>query len=476
MPLAFRHPNPPKTRPHRLPLWRLTLLLSFTVSLLLGLSGLALAQVQEPHALVARIDGDINSVTQRYIQRILEKGLEDGAEIVVFQLNTPGGDLASTENIVEALLEDQVPTVVYVSPRGALAASAGTFITAAGQFAAMSPGTSIGAASPVGAGGEELPPTLSAKVQNAVDALVRSVADVRQRNAQELSNTVTQAKTFTAVEAAELNVVDYVADDLTHLLQLLHGQEVTLKPETGPEVRRLLQTDGIALRSSDMTLIERLLDFLADPNVSFLLLSIGGLGIVIELFNPGMFVPVIVGIICLVLAFLSIGALPVNWAGVALILAAMALLTGELLVAGFGVLGIGAIVSFVLGALILFSGQELPDAPDISVNRWLVAGLGATIFIGGWYIMWTIRKANRAAEHDTIFPAVIGEVAVVVDQLAPRGRVRLHGELWTAVAAKSEIINVGQQVTITGLEGTILTVEPIDNPEPSGPNPLNNPS
>ena len=153
----------------------------------------------------------------------------------------------------------------------------------------------------MGPGGEELPPTLSDKVRNAVDALVRSVADVRGRNAEELSQTVTDAKTFTAIEAAELGVVDYVADDLSHLLELVHGEEVVLRTATGADARRQLQTQGITVRRSDMTLVERLLDFLADPNVSFILISIGGLGIVIELFNPGMFVPVVVGVICLVL-------------------------------------------------------------------------------------------------------------------------------------------------------------------------------
>jgi membrane-bound serine protease (ClpP class) len=459
MPITFTHPNPKRIQRRRLHLWRLALLLSFTASLLLGTAGAIMGQ--EQHALVAKVDADINSVTQRYIERILHKGVEEGAEIVIFELNTAGGALDSTENIVEALLEDQVPTAVYISPRGALAASAGTFITAAGQFAAMAPGTSVGAASPVGVGGEELPPTLSAKVENAVDALVRSVADVRGRNADELSKTVTEAKTFTAVEAAELNVVDYVANDLSHLLKLLHGQDVVLQTASGNESRRQLQTEGITIRRSDMTLIERFLSFLADPNVSFILISIGGLGIVIELFNPGMFVPVVVGVICLVLAFLSIGALPVNWAGVALILAAMALLTGELLVAGFGVLGIGAIVSFALGALILFSGQELPDAPDIGVNPWLIGGLGATIFVGGWYVMWTIRKANQN-QDDTVFPHLIGDEAVVVARLAPRGRVRLHDEVWTAIAEETSVIETGQRVRVVRVDGAVLTVAPVE--------------
>ena len=438
------------------------MLVAFTASFLFGLTGLALAQQpQERYALVANIDGDINSVTQRFIERILDKGAEEGAEIVIFELNTPGGDLASTENIVEALLQDRVPTIVYVYPSGAIAGSAGTFITAAGQFAAMAPGTSIGAASPVAVGGEELPPTLSAKVENAVDALVRSVADMRGRNAEELSLTVKEAKTFTAVEAADLNVVDYVANGVPQLLELVHGQEITLKNEAGAESVRQLHTEGLTIQRSDMTLIERFLDFLADPNVSFILLSIGGLGIVIELFNPWMFVPVVVGVICLVLAFLSIGALPVNWAGVALILAAMALLTGELLVAGFGVLGIGAIVAFVLGALILFSGQELPDAPDLQVSRWLIGIVTATTVIGLGIIIWAIRDSRRESD-DPIFPTAVGGTGLVITRLAPAGQVRLHGEIWTAVAEDGfSPIEAGQRVKVLGVEGAILTVAPV---------------
>ena len=438
-------------RTHRSPL-RLALLAFFAISFAFGVIAPALAQPREREAIVAEVDGAINPVTKRFIERVVKKGESDNVELVIFQLDTPGGLLSSTEKIVEALLRDKVPTVVYVSPRGAFAASAGTFITAAANFAVMAPGTSIGAASPVSGGGEDLPDTLERKVTEAVVALITSVAEVRGRNAEALEATVRNAEAYSAEEAERLKVVDFIATDLDDLLRQLHGRSVPTVD--GP---RVLNTQDLKIRSINMTLIERFLFFLADPNVSFILLSIGGLGLVIELFNPGLIIPVVVGIICLVLFFLSAGSLPVNWAGVALILFAMILLFAEIFVAGFGVLGIGAIVSFILGGLILFSGSELPDSPSTKVSLWALVPFTTIVFGGGGYLMYTIIQSRKPGSVRTT-SSMIGMVGLATTELAPQGMVRLQDELWTGVAEGTDPIPAGDHVRVLSVNGVVLSV------------------
>ena len=445
---------------------RVALLACSLIALSLGILGQAMAQTGGREALVAEVDGAINPVTQRFIERVVKKGESQEAELVIIQLDTPGGLLGSTEKIVEALLRDRVPTVVYVSPSGAFAASAGTFITAAANFAVMAPGTSIGAASPVGSGGEDLPDTLSKKVTEAVDALIRSVADVRGRNAEALSATVREAKAYSAKEAVELDVVDFIARDIHDLLDQLDGKTVPLITEQGVEIEKTLDTTDLTLRTIKMNLIERFLFLLADPNIAFLMLSLGGLGIVVELFHPGLIIPGVVGVILLILAFLSVGSLPVNWAGVALILLAMLLLAAELFVAGFGVLGIGAIVSFILGGLILFSGADLPDAPSPKVSLWVLVPFTTIVFAGGGWVMWTIVQSRKPGPERAISD-LVGQVGEVATDLTPRGTVRLENELWTAVAEGTEHIGVGERIQVVAVKGITLTVSRLEEaPQP----------
>ena len=434
--------------PGRTPL-RAALLACFVAALALGILGQTMAQGRE--ALVAEVDGAINPVTQRFIERVVKQGESRDAELVIILLDTPGGLLSSTEKIVETLLRDQVPTVVYVSPNGAFAASAGTFITAAANFTVMAPGTSIGAASPVGGGGEDLPDTLSKKVTEAVAALIRSVADERGRNADALEDTVRQALAYTAREAVDLNVVDFIAEDVDDLLRQLDGRTVTIN-----QVERTLDTQDLTIREVNMSFVERFLFILADPNIAFLLLSIGGLGIVIELFNPGLIVPGVVGAILLILAFLSLGNLSVNWAGVGLILLAMLLLAAELIVVGFGALGIGAVVSFVLGGLILFGGDS-PTMPSTDVSLWVLVPFAAIAFGGGGWVMWTIAQSRKATPARTI-SSLVGQVGVAATDLSPRGTVHLQNELWTAVVQGAESLAAGERVKVVAVDGIVLTV------------------
>ena len=447
-----------------------TILLVSIAMLALGILGVsASAQAQDAqgqrHVLVGEVDGMINPVTERYISRVISKGEEEGAEVVIIKLNTPGGLLSSTRKIVEDLLSASVPTSVYVFPRGAHAASAGTFITAASNFAAMSPGTNIGAAAPVSSGGEDIPETLKSKVVQDTLALMRSIADVRGRNAEALEDTVTEPspKSYDAEEAVSLKVVDLVAQNVNDLLLQIDGR--TAETASGT---RTLNTQGLAVKEVNMSLIEKFLFLLADPNIAFILLTVGGLGIVVELFNPGILVPAIVGIICLLLAFVSLGNLPVNWAAVGFILLAGILLVAEFFVAGFGVLGIGAIVSFIFGGLLLFSsfgGPPSPTMPSFGVSLWVLGSVAGVLTL---FIFWffrtvvTARRAERRGNLRERDPSpLIGATGVVTTNIAPRGIVHVQDEVWTAITEDDTVIESGAHVRVIKVNGNVLTVAPI---------------
>ena len=432
-------------------------LVLFTAMLALGIAGPALSQ--ERHALVAEVDGIINPVTQRYISRVVDKGEKDGSEVVIIKLDTPGGLLSSTRKVVEDLLSDRVPTVVYVYPPGARAASAGTFITAAANFAVMAPGTNIGAAAPVAAGGEDISETMKSKVVEDTLALMRGIAELRNRNSEALEDTVTEPnpRAYDTQQAVELRVVDFVAGSIPDLLRQIDGK--TLETKSGT---RTLNTQGLVLRNMKMNFIEKFLFFLADPNVSFILLSLGGLGLVVELFNPGLIIPGVVGVILLILAFLSFGNLPVNWAAVGFIILAGVLLTAEVFVAGFGVLGIAAIVSFVLGGLLLFSsfGAPSPTMPSIGVSLWLLGSIaGAFTLLGFWFLRTVVqsRRAERRIKRLPLSP-LVGALGVATEDLSPRGAVHVLDEDWTAVTEGDIFIERGERVKVLKVEGTVLTV------------------
>ncbi len=436
------------------------LLLMLVLILAAGVTGSALAQ--DHHALVAEVDGAINPVTQRFISRVIEKGEKDGAEIVIIKLNTPGGLLSSTKTIVEDLLNAEVPTAVYVYPSGADAASAGTFVTAAANFAVMAPGTTIGAASPVGAGGGEIPDTLKTKVVENLTAMMRNIAKQRDRNAEALEDTVTKATAYDTVQAVELNVVDFVAKSINELLETVDGR--TVDTAAGP---RTLDTEGLAIRNINMNLLEKFLFFLADPNVTFLLLSLGGLGLVVELFNPGLIFPGVIGAILLLLAFLSLGNLPVNWAAVGFILLAGVLVLAEVFVSGFGILGIGAIVSFIFGGLLLFDsfGAPSPTAPSTSVSFWLLGSIsGAFTLFMYWLLRTTIQSRKAGILDEPPTSQLVGVEGMVLSDLAPRGTVQAASETWTAETEDGTIINTGARVKVLRVDGTILTVAKTEQP------------
>ncbi|MCH9016728.1 MAG: nodulation protein NfeD [Chloroflexi bacterium] len=448
----------------RLRMVRLSLVFVFLVMLVIGMLGPVIARAQEPsapHVLVMTVDGIINPVKVGFISRAIDQAQEDGAALLIIQLDTPGGLLSSTREIVKLLLESPVPVAVFVSPSGSRAGSAGTFITAAANFAVMAPGTNIGAATPISATGEDLEDTLASKVENDAAALIRSIAQTRGRNEEKLEETVRSASSFTAQEAVADNVVDLIAEDVDDLLAKLNG----LTAETGLGTV-VLETDGLEIRSFEKNILEHFLEFISDPNVSFILLTVGGLGIVVELFNPGLIAPGVVGVICLLLTFLALGNLPVNWAGVVFVLLAMVLTVLEVVVAGFGILGVGAVVSLIVGGLILFTqfGDVSPTMPSIGVSRWLVSGAGGVFGLALVYVVGMAYQSRKQGppEKASILTGMQGRVT---GELAPKGIVLVGNETWTAVSEDDSVISIGEPVEVRSVDGLTLTVFRQNDPE-----------
>ena len=421
----------------RLRMVRLTLVVIFLGMLITGMLGPVLARAQgpnSPHALVMTVDGIINSVRESFISRAIDQAEEDGAELLIIQLDTPGGLLSSTREIVELLLESPVPVAVYVSPKGARAGAAGTFITAAGNFAVMSPGTNIGAATPISATGEDLDDTLANKVENDAAAFIRSIAQTRGRNEDKLEATVRSAASYSAQEALADNVVDLIAEDLGDLLEQLDG--LTADTALGLVV---VETEGLEIRTLEKNILEHFLEFISDPNVSFILLTVGGLGIVVEMFNPGLIAPGVVGVICLLLASV--------------------LIVLEVVVAGFGILGVGAIVSLMVGGLILFTqfGDSSPTMPSIGVSRWLLSGTGGVAALTLVYVVGLAYQSRKQGPPEKA-SALTGMRGRVTGELTPRGIVLVGNETWTAISEDDSLIHIGEPVEVRSVDGLILTV------------------
>ncbi|MSQ12170.1 MAG: nodulation protein NfeD [Dehalococcoidia bacterium] len=425
------------------------------------LAGLALLWVQPVlaqapaarEAYVVRVNGVINPVVARYAVRNLHTAEQRGAEVFVLTLDTPGGLDSSMREIVQGLLNAKVPTVVFVSPRGARAASAGVFLVAASHVGVMVPGTSIGAATPV-ALGAELPETLARKATNDAAAYIREIALLRGRNADWLESTVRTAAAVPATEALQLGAIDLIVGDLDQLLQALDGRTVTLDGE-----QRTLRTADARVVTRGMSVWEQLLNFAADPTVATLLISLGSLALISELFHASIVVGVLGGV-ALALGLVGVGNLPVNWVGVALILTGGVLLALELLHSGWGVLGVGSLICFIVGMVLLFSTYQpsLPGGPDFRVSPWVIAFVSA--IIGALILLFTAvaLRTGRIVALPREAVALVGRTGVVTSDLAPRGTVLLESEVWTAVSAGGQPITAGERVEVVGVEELVLTV------------------
>ena len=408
------------------------------------------AQAASPTIVVLNIDGVINPVLADYIERGIEDAEERNATACIIQMDTPGGLDTAMRDIVQHIVNARLPVIVYVSPSGARAASAGVFITMAAHVAVMAPNTAIGAASPVSIGPEgeqQISETMQEKILNDAAAYIRSLAESHGRNVEWAEKAVREAVSATEQEALELNVIDMVVPTLDSLISQLDGREVTLLD--GSVVT--INTQGATINKVNMSNIESFLYAISDPNIALLLLSLATLGILIEITNPGLIFPGVVGAICGLLAFYSLGQLPVNIAGILLIVLAFGLFIAEVFTTSFGLLTGGGIIALVLGALILF-----PLGTPFSVNPWLLAGIAITIALVFVFVISHVIRAHRRQAY-TGREELIGKTAVVKVALNPEGTVLFKGERWTAEVDEGRV-RPGEEVVITKYDSLKLYV------------------
>jgi len=412
-----------------------------------GLGGSLIAAASPTNVEVLTVDGTIVPVISDYIDRGISQAEEKGATVCIIELDTPGGLLDSTEEIVQKIMNADVPIVVYVSPKGAWAASAGTFITLSAHIAAMMPGTTIGAAHPVAAGGEEIPEDQMQKIVEFSAKWMRTIAEERGRNMEEAEMAVRESKSFTDVDALENNLIDLRANNLEDLIAQIDGRTVTLA--SGEEV--VIDTSDYVQTRNEMNAIEQFLQTISDPNIAYILFTLATIGLITEISNPGLVFPGVAGGISLFLAFYSLGVLDAYWGGIALLLLAVGLFIAEYFTTTFGLLTAGGIASLVMGSLILFS-----HSPGIEVNRGLIAGVTVgvaafAVFVVGAIVRGQKRRKATGAE------GMIGTVAITKTPLDPTGTVLTQGELWTAASESGKVAS-GEEVIISRVEGLKLWV------------------
>ena len=418
--------------------------------------------------LVIEIDGNIEPLTADRIARGIDEASGKGASLVVIQLDTPGGLLESTREIVEHILASDTPVAVFVGPAGARAASAGTFITAAANFAVMAPGTTIGAASPVSSDGGDVPSTLTKKISEDTSAFIRSIAQARDRNSEALENTVLKSTAYSAEEALELGVIDLIAPDMDSMLDQLNGRTATIG--SGQVVT--LTAEGASVSQLDSTLLERALRIIVNPNVVFALFLIGGIALLIEMLIPGLAGPGILGVIMLGLAFVGFFNLPGSWLGVGLIALSIGLFYGETTAPGFGPFGAGGIIALVLGAVFLFgdffSASDLPE-PSFMVSPIMIAAMTALVTVTWVFFIRIARNEGGTSSGFQSEEAMLleGQWGVTVSELSPTGKVWVADQEWSASTDPGVIIKKGDEIRVVGVYGEVLKVEKLyeDIPE-----------
>jgi membrane-bound serine protease (ClpP class) len=406
------------------------------------------ALVSAQHVVSIKIDGSINPASAGFIQRSIQKAAQEEAQCLLIHLNTPGGLLKSTRVIVGDIMDSPVPVIVYVSPSGAHAGSAGVFITLAAHVAAMSPGTNIGAAHPVGmqGGGDTI---MNEKSTNDAAAFVRTIAEKRNRNVQWAEEAVRKSVSITASEAQRINIIDHVAANEQELLKQLDGKE--LQTASGIVT---LHTSKATIKTYEMSFVENLLNILSDPNLAYILLLLGFYGIMFELYSPGAILPGVIGVISLILAFYSLHTLPINYAGLALIVFAIILFILEIKIVSHGMLAIGGIISLLLGSIMLIR----EDASGIGRISWSVI-ISSTI-VTALFFLSVIGLGIRAQRVKPVIgaEAFIGETGVSLGTLEPNGTVLVHGEIWQAVC-HSGSLEKGAKIRVVGRQGFTLYVE-----------------
>lgn len=426
------------------------LILALTV---LAFFSAARAQSAEPVALVMTADGPIMPPMMEYFKRGIETANRRGAEVLVIELNTPGGSVDTMLEMIQLMKESDVPIVVYVSPREAIAGSAGALITMAGHASAMAPGTAIGAASPVGSSGEDIDSTMESKVKEILKAKARSLVEARGKDATKLAEAmIYDAKAVTANEALKAGLVDFVASDTGDLLKQINEFEVEVKGKSTS-----LNTTNIRVERFEMSFIEQFLLMLTDPNIAFLLLAIGVQAILIEISSPGGWVAGFIGAVCITLAVYGMGVLPVNWFGVIFLVIAFVLFILDIKAAAHGALTTAGVASFIVGALVLFNSPGTPQFQRVSVP--LVVGVG--IFIG--LVFFAVMVFALRAQHGRIqvgVESLVGKTGTARSFDARAGQVQLESELWTAERAPdSQPIGKDDLVEVVEVRGLRLIVK-----------------
>ncbi len=397
----------------------------------------------EREVMIIELEGAIGPATATFLNRGLEKAEDRGAVLVIIRLDTPGGLASSMRTMVKAILNSRVPVVVYVSPQGAGAASAGVMVTVAAHVAAMAPGTNIGAAHPVTAGGKDMEKTMTEKVVNDMASYGRGIAQQKGRNAEWVEKAIRESVSITADEAVKKNVVDLVAKDVDELLKLLEGREITLR-----EGKIVLKTAGLAKTRYKPGIRDRILKTISDPNIAYILMMIGLAGLYFELSHPGVIFPGVIGAISLILAFYSFQTLPVNYAGLLLIALAIIFFIAEIKVTSYGALSLGGLISLTLGSIMLFD--------DLKVSLKLMAP--TVVLVGGFFvIVSTLAFRAYRTQPKSGMDGLIGEIGLVKEDIDPEGLIFVHGEYWRATAG--EKIEADEKVEVEGADGLILRVK-----------------
>lgn len=413
----------------------------------------ASAQNAQPEVIEVTLDGPLTPVWIGYLQRGIHQAEQRGAQLVVVELNTPGGGVELMNKLVQEILASPVPVVVFVSPRGGMAASAGTLIVLAGHVAAMTPESAIGAVSPVGLQGEDLQSTEATKLKEILKASVRSLAQRRGEEAVQLAQSaIESAKAASAEEALSVGLIDYIASDLSDLLRQLDGQTLLVNGEA-----HTLHLEGALVTPVQKNFVEGILDLLTNPNIVFVLLSIGVQALLIELSHPGGWFAGFVGVVMLSLAIYGLGILPVNWFGIIFLVAAFVLFILDIKAPTHGALTAAGTGSFIAGALILFNSASVPSFTHVSVP--LVIGMGILtggIFLGVVLLAVYAMKQPIATGRESL----AGKTGIAHTQIAPRGEVQVAGERWTGQLDDGEAaIAAGTHIEVVRVEGVRLIVK-----------------
>ena len=403
---------------------------------------------QSNRVYVITIDGAINPASAEYIDSGINQAVENNVECLVIKLNTPGGLLESTRNIVTSILESPIPIIVWVAPSGARAASAGVFVTLSANIAAMAPGTNIGAAHPVTLQGTQ-DSVMMEKATNDAAAFIKTISEKRSRNIKWAEDAVRKSVSLTETEALKENVINLITNNINDLLTKINNKEV--ETARGKEI---LKTTGAEIKYIGMTFQEKILDLLSDPNIAYILFMIGFYGILFELYNPGAILPGVVGVISLVLAFYSMHTLPVNYAGLALIVFALILFVLEIKIVSHGLLTVGGTISLILGSIMLIKTESFGEVIRVSWGV-IILVVALTVLFFTFAIGMGIRAQRK--KPVTGNEGLLGETGEAFSDLDPKGKVLVHGEIWSAESSEGKI-HKGERIIVSEITGLNLRI------------------